>query len=362
MLNYVLLNYKSDYKFLLEVKGMDEAKEMEMQADDLKPVRKHFSRIGLMYFLGTIVIYAVQFLVAILVMALRPEWLEDVNISMAISMIPMYLMGMPILILLVKRVPAVKIEKHPMKPGHFVLAVIMTFAIMYISNIIGNIFTFIIGLLKGGAVENVLIDMISGLDLFWVFVYTVICAPIMEEYIFRKLIVDRTVRYGQGVAVLLSGFMFGLFHGNLNQFAYAFTLGMFLAFLYVKTGKLKITIAIHMMVNFMGGVASSLIMQMLDMEEYLRIGESRDLVAMTDFVMENSLAILMLLGFFAFAVSMIIAGGIMLVVFLVKKRFTLAPGEVTIPKGKRFQTVILNVGMSLFCLFWFGTIIWQMIS
>ena len=50
------------------------------------------------------------------------------------------------------------------------------------------------------------------------FLYMVICAPILEEYIFRKLIVDRTVKYGQGVAIVLSGLMFGLFHGNLNQF------------------------------------------------------------------------------------------------------------------------------------------------
>lgn len=340
---------------------MDETKEMEIQTDPLKPVRKHFSRMGLMFFLGTIVIYAVQFIVALLVQKLRPEWLMDINISMALSMIPMYLVGMPVLILLVKTVPAVKLEKRPMKAGHFVLAVIMTFAIMYVSNIIGNIFTAIIGLLQGGAVENVALDLISDLDLLWVFVYTVICAPFMEEYVFRKLIVDRTVRYGQGVAVLLSGFMFGLFHGNLNQFAYAFTLGMFLAFLYVKTGKLKLTIAIHMMVNFMGGVVSSLIMQMLDLEEYLRVAQSGDFTAMIEYAMENSLGLLLLMGFFLFVVAVVIAGGIMLIVFLVKKRFTFAPGEVSIPKGKRFRTVILNVGMSLFCLFWLVNIVMQLI-
>ena len=341
---------------------MDETKEKEMQMDSLKPVRKHFSRIGLMFFLGTIAIYAVQFIIVWLVQALRPEWLENDNISMAISMISMYLLGMPILILLVKTVPAVKLEKRPMKAGHFILAVIMTFAIMYVSNIIGNVLTAIIAFLKGGAVENVIFDLISGLDLFWVFIYTVICAPIMEEYIFRKLIVDRTVRYGQGIAVLLSGFMFGLFHGNLNQFAYAFTLGMFLAFLYVKTGKLKVTIAIHMMVNFVGGVVSSLIMQMLDLEKYLRVVESGDLTAMTEYVMENTLGILLLLGFFAFVVAAVIAGGILLIVFLVKKRFTFASGEVVIPRGKRFRTVILNVGMCLFCLCWIGSIVWQLIS
>ena len=340
---------------------MEETKEIEVKADYLKPARKHFSRLGLMFFLGTIVIYAVQFVVAWIVQTLRPEWLEDVNIAMAISMIPMYLVGMPVLILLVKTVPAEKLEKRPMKAGHFILAVIMTFAIMYVSNIIGNIFTAIISFLKGGVVENVALDLISGLDLFWVFVYTVICAPVMEEFVFRKLIVDRTVRYGQGIAVLLSGFMFGLFHGNLNQFAYAFTLGMFLAFLYAKTGKLKLTILIHMMVNFMGGVVSSLIMQMLDLEEYLRVTESGDLAAMTEYVMENSLGFLLLFGFFAFVVAAVIAGGIMIIVFLVKKRFTFAPGEVVIPKGKRFRTVILNVGMILFCLFWVFNIVRQLI-
>ena len=357
---------------------MDETKEMKMetetgeiwtptpdtntQTNSLKPVRKHFSRMGLMFFLGTIAIYAVQYIVVWLVQALRPEWLADINISMALSMIPMYLVGMPILILLVKTVPAVKLEKRPMKAGHFVLAVIMTFAIMYVSNIIGNILTAIIGFMKGGAVENVAIDMISGLNLFWLFVYTVLCAPVMEEYIFRKLIVDRTARYGQGVAILLSGFMFGLFHGNLNQFAYAFTLGMFLAFLYVKTGKLKVTIAIHMIVNFMGGVASSLIMKLLDLEEYLRIVESGDFTAMTEYVMENSLGILILLGFSVYVITVIIVGGIMIIVFLVKKRFALAPGEVIIPKGKRFRTVILNLGMSLFCLFWLVNIVRQTIG
>ena len=113
---------------------------------------------------------------------------------------------------------------------------------MYCGNLVGTLITTVVGTLKGSAVDNALMTYATESNMIVTFIYMVICAPILEEYIFRKLIVDRTVKYGQGVAIVLSGLMFGLFHGNLNQFAYAFLLGMFLAFLYVKTGNLKITI------------------------------------------------------------------------------------------------------------------------
>lgn len=352
---------------------MEETKEMEIggvwepvpdpngQSVDLKAVRKHFSRLGLMFLLGTTIIYASQLISVVIVRYLWPEWLSDSNISISVTMIPQYLVGMPLLILLVKRIPAVKVEQHHMKAGHFALTVIMCFAIMYASNLLGNAVTVIIGLLKNEAVENVALDLISSLNLFWLFLYTVICAPIMEEYIFRKLIVDRTVRYGQGVAMIMSGLVFGLFHGNLNQFMYTFTLGMFLAFLYAKTGKLKVTIAIHMMVNFMGGIAGALLLKLIDLDEYQQVFLSGNMDAIMNYTMENIFGIFMYFAFAFFVVGVMIAGGVLLIVFLAKKRFTLAPGEVVIPKGKRFRTVILNVGMILFSLFWIVMILSQLL-
>ena len=44
------------------------------------------------------------------------------------------------------------------------------------------------------------------------------------------------------------------------------------------------------------------------------------------------------------------------------KKFKCAPGEITIPKGKRFSTIILNVGMILYCLFWIIQIILQLFA
>lgn len=329
--------------------------------EEVRTARKHFSKLGLMFICGTIVIYAVQISVMMIVGLLKPEWMWNADIVLMTSVLPMYLIGMPILILLVKQVPAARVEKHSMKAGSFLVAAIMCFAIVYASNLLGNMMTWLIGLLKGSLVQNEIADVASSVSIWMVFFYMVLCAPFMEEYVFRKLIVERTVKYGQGVAVLMSGLMFGLFHGNLNQFAYAFTLGMFLAFLYVKTGKLKITIALHMMINFVGGVVTTLLTEMIDLDEYLRVmSRGVGTEELISYMREHMLGWLLYMIFIVFVFGIMIAGGVLIIVFLAKRKFTFARGEVVLPKGRRFSTVMLNVGMILYSLFWIAMILWQM--
>lgn len=330
--------------------------------EEMKTTRKHFSKLGGMFLIGTIIIYAAQLGVIALVKNFKAEWLSDPDMSIMLSVLPMYLIGMPALIALLKRLPAQVPEKRKMKVGSFLVAAIMCFGLVYFSNIFGTILTTIISMIKGEMVGNVVQQMTTGTSLWVIIFYMVICAPIMEEYIFRKLIVDRTVRYGQGVAVVISGLMFGLFHGNLNQFAYAFTLGMFFAFLYVKTGNIKITIGLHMMINFVGGALSSILMRALDMEEYTAVMNSADINVIMEYVTANIGPMLGLMAFGFFVIAMLIAGLILFIVFFVKKKFALVPGEVVIPKGKRFVTVILNLGMILYGIFWIGMIIYQLFA
>lgn len=333
----------------------------ELMAADLKPIKKHFSRLGLWFFLGTIIINAVQVIILFPIMLFKPDWVTDTNVNMTLSMLSMYLIGMPAMIMLVRTIPGQKPEKHPMKAGDFIVAVIMCFAIMYICNMIGLMLTEIIGVLKDGEVENVLDSMLSGVNMPLLFVYTVICAPIMEEYVFRKLIVDRTMQFGQGLAVILSGLMFGLFHGNLNQFAYTFFLGMFLAFLYIRTGNLKITIALHMLVNFVGGVVSVAVTDALDLEEMTALLKSGvDVNAIASYFVNHISGVLMLLAQELLFYGSILVGGILLIVAIAKRRFRLAPGEVIIPRGRRFHTVICNLGMLLYCIFWIIVIVFQL--
>ena len=238
----------------------------------------------------------------------------------------------------------------------------MCFGLVYLTNIIANVMTFFIGLIKGNAVNNVIANVAMSVSIWLVVLYMVLIAPFMEEYVFRKLIVDRTVKYGQGVAVLMSGLMFGLFHGNLNQFVYAFALGSFLAFLYVKTGNLKITIALHMMINFMGGVVSVLALKGLDMEAYQEAFLSGDTALITAYLGEHLGGLLLYGIYLFFVVGMIIAGGVLIIIALAKKRFVLEPGQEALPAGKGFSTLLLNPGMILYCIFWISMIIWQLLA
>ena len=330
----------------------------EATVDIVETAKKDFSKLGLMFLAGTAVIYAAQLLVGLIAKQVNPAWLEDPTINLILSIIPLYLVGMPALIFLVKKIPGTAPQKRSMKVGAFFIAMLMCYSVMYISNLVGVMITTIVGLLKGSAVNNAILDIATSANMVVTFIFMVICAPIMEEYIFRKLIVDRTRKYGQGVAIVLSGVMFGLFHGNLSQFVYAATLGMFFAFIYVKTGKLKITIAMHMIINFMGGIISTLVLKLIKYDELLEISASGDVAGMTNFVMENIMGWMVYLVYICLILAAVLAGIILFIVF--RKRFVLEKGEVELPKGQRFAAMFLNFGMLVYSVFWLVMIVIQL--
>ena len=80
--------------------------------------------------------------------------------------------------------------------------------------------------------------------------YAVIGAPILEELVFRKTLLDRTHGYGQVTAVFVTALLFGLIHGNPAQFPLAFMLGLLLGTVYLNTGNIVYTMLIHFMINF----------------------------------------------------------------------------------------------------------------
>ena len=79
-----------------------------------------------------------------------------------------------------------------------------------------------------------------------------ILAPVLEELLFRGLIYKRLRGYCKAVwAIPVSAALFGIFHGNLVQFAYAFIIGCMLAYVYEKYKTILAPIAFHMGANFL---------------------------------------------------------------------------------------------------------------
>lgn len=326
--------------------------------EELKQASKQFSKIGLMAFIGSIIIMVLQMVAGGIAGFVDESLVDNMNSYFLITMIPMYLIGMPLLMLLISRVPAQKIEKRKMKVGHWILSFFMCYALMYLSNLVGQFITMIIGAVKGSLVQDAIVEVATGLHPVVSFIFMVLFAPVLEELIFRKLLVDRMVKYGESTAIVVSAFMFGMYHGNLNQLVYAFAIGLFFAFIYVKTGKLIYTIVLHMVINFMGSVAGVFILQLLDMDMLTEISAITDPAEMMEAMMGILPALLILMIYMVFILAIVLTGIILLIVK--HKRFTFRQGAVRIPKGKRFKTVMLNVGMILFSILWIGMIILQL--
>ena len=85
-----------------------------------------------------------------------------------------------------------------------------------------------------------------------------ISAPIAEEFIFRKFLIDRLAIYSKTLAIFASGIIFGIFHNNIHQFFGTMFLGWSLAYSYVETGNILIPISYHMFENSYSTVAQML--------------------------------------------------------------------------------------------------------
>lgn len=298
--------------------------------------KKDFSSIGIRMLISSAVIILLQIGTQAFALALFPQWQENYNILLAVTMVPLYVLGFPISSVLMRNKDVPAIEKHRMSAGQLVVSFLISYGLMIIGNLIGLGLTAGIGLIKGTPVQNALLNVITDGSIWVTAIFTVLCAPVFEEILFRKLICDKVIKYGEGCAVILSGLIFGLFHMNFNQFFYAFFLGCFFAFIYVKTGRLKYTILLHMTINFFGSVLGGILLQ-LDQ-------------AKPSTVIISAVYSLCVFG-------MAIAG---IVTLIVKRRaMTVSPGEIVIEKGQRFKTMILNAGMALYCLVFLGIMLVQ---
>lgn len=77
----------------------------------------------------------------------------------------------------------------------------------------------------------------------------VIIPPLVEEIMFRGVILQSLRRYGNGFAVLVSAMLFGMYHGNLIQMVFAFLSGLALGYVVIRTNSLLPSILIHFINN-----------------------------------------------------------------------------------------------------------------
>ncbi len=298
------------------------------------PAKKSFSRMGF----ALLAVAGATIILQIALMALlKPEgWLMWLS-----TFAPLYLAGVPVGLLIINKLPVSPRESIDLGAKNFFLLMLMCFPMMYVGNIVGTLLSL---LLSGGTAEN-------GIEIFAFdnsplkILFLVVLAPVIEEFLFRKQIIDRCVQYGEKTAILFSALTFGLFHMNLYQFFYAFGLGLVFGYVYVRTRRVRYSIIMHMVVNFMGSVIAPFLLSLV----------GSDTLSMLDSGLMEIQDILEILprfvGFalYLFALFVLsVAGLIVLITYA--PRLVFARTEEEIPKAYRFDTVYGNPGVILFTL------------
>lgn len=319
---------------------------------DKKGAKEHFSRIGISYFLFGVVAALAQIILSMVVNTVNPGLWDNYLFTILAGILPMYLVGAPVCIMLMKSLPSEKPEHAKWGFGRFIAVLVIALGLMYIGSYIGTV----IGLL----IENVAPDATASTNAVQKMVFTgdmminivimVIIGPVVEELLFRKLLCDRLRIYGEGVTVAVAGLMFGLFHENLTQFVYTFILGCLLSYVYLKTGRITITIVYHIILNFIGSVVPLLALRASDLDGLQEVMATGDNELLTQFITDNLESFAVYALYSLSIIAFMALGLILLIVFLACGKVKFRPGRLTIPKGMKFGVAIINVGMIVFIL------------
>lgn len=273
---------------------------------------------------------------------------ENIYYQWVMGVFPMYLVGLPLLYLTVRTMPTRTLTKTKMPLGEFLIFFAIAQALMFIGNSIGTTLNEFFAVIKGDEISNSTSELIEESPVWITVLVAVIIGPIIEEFIFRKLLIDRLNQYGTVITVFVSGFSFGLFHGNFYQFFYATLLGILLAYITVKTGNWLYSVIMHIVINFFGSVAVLPIIELsekLTAElEGLAAGEAVDAVG----ILTSALAVI---SYAVFEYGLVISGLVLLFLAFKNKWYILrSTAEINIPREDYFRVVFSNAGTIVFIL------------
>ena len=215
--------------------------------------KKVFSKVGATLFLFVLILLVVQYIFSYILQMTIPNVGEKTWFVWIMTIVSLYLISFPIYLMMMKKIPDCKVQaekKYSLK--EMIMLVFVCFSATYLFNIVSLGINALIGSLKGSPVINPLIDVVLNSNIIYTIVVACIMAPIVEEIIFRKVLLNKLVGYGEKTAIIVSSLAFALFHGNLSQFFYAFALGAIFAHITVKSGTIKNSIILHMIINLLG--------------------------------------------------------------------------------------------------------------
>ncbi len=222
-------------------------------------------------------------------------------------------------------------------------------ALMYVGNIIGTGINSVIGSFTGSSPENSIETIVNETPVWLLFILVVVVGPIVEEIICRKIMIDKLSVFGDGVAIVFSAVAFGMLHLNLYQFFYAAFLGILLGYIYAKTRKIKYTIIIHMIVNFLGSIVALPVQDAYEkITEYLHLLDGvtiPPIESMPDIIFNGGIVIL----YNGLQMGMVYGGIIAAIYYFRKRKFHISrEKDISLRLGEVIKNGIVNPGAILY--------------
>ncbi len=153
--------------------------------------------------------------------------------------------------------------------------------------------------------------------------YMAVLPALIEEYIFRAVLFQGFRSCGLLKTALLTALMFGLAHGNLNQFMYAFAMGLFFAYLVEAAGSVYASMLLHTLIN-------SFTVFIFYIEMHLPENVTSAMIEA-----ENSVSSEQHLGLAFWIIGAVIAGACVVLAVIVLRRIALSAGREVVYKEAR---------------------------
>lgn len=178
------------------------------------------------------------------------DWLIYRGAAVAAASLSAYLVSLPLASLLLRPFPPAEPVRLKMRAGQFLMFFVLAMGLGYIGSFAGNAFNLAASSLTGKPVElmnpvNSLMSMLSWPNIL----YIAVLGPIIEEWVFRKMLLDRVRFMGDGRAIVFTAVLFGLMHGNVSQTLFAVLIGIILGYVAVKTGRIFYNSLLHILIN-----------------------------------------------------------------------------------------------------------------
>lgn len=219
----------------------------EIRKNEKKELLKAYNKIGLcllLYFILSLIL-SVLFSVALYLPVISSFLETETGETAATTVINAICLIIPFWLLKSKKSYYEAAVVAPTKADSAIKYLFLGFGAFYVANFVSNYFAAIcesVGIILSQPDFSLPSSPVAS---FVFFIQMTLGAGIFEELLFRGAVLGNLRRFGDKTAILVSAFLFGIFHGNLIQAPFAFILGLYLGYVACKTENVVYPIFIH---------------------------------------------------------------------------------------------------------------------